>query len=85
MCSFSWARFSKRIGTTVKGIVVQMVTPRSGHWSSIERDLAELLDVAPMTLDNIYNVIDQKNGALRVHFLSTRCCSTPNCSRKCAT
>ncbi len=31
------------------------------------RDLAELLDLAPMTLDNLYNVIDRKNGAARVH------------------
>lgn len=34
-----------------------------------QRDLSELLDVAPMTLDNLYNIIDQKNGALRVHLL----------------
>jgi virulence factor Mce-like protein len=34
-----------------------------------QRDLAELLDVAPMTLDNLYNVVDKKNGALRVHVL----------------
>lgn len=33
------------------------------------RDLAEFLDVAPLTLDNIYNVIDQKNGAARAHVL----------------
>ncbi|MGV0740955.1 MCE family protein [Mycolicibacterium sp. XJ870] len=37
-----------------------------------ERDLAELLDVAPMTLDNLYNVVDQKNGALRVKVLTDR-------------
>ncbi len=34
-----------------------------------QRDVVELLDVAPMTLDNIYNAIDQRNGALRVHLL----------------
>jgi len=34
-----------------------------------QRDLAELLDVAPMALDNIYNIVDQKNGALRIHLL----------------
>ncbi len=33
------------------------------------RDLAEFLDVAPLTLDNIYNVVDQKNGAARAHVL----------------
>jgi virulence factor Mce-like protein len=56
---------------TVKGIV------STGNTSfktlvEFERDLAELLDVAPMTLDNIYNVIDQKNGALRVHVLTDK-------------
>jgi len=34
-----------------------------------QRDLAEILDVAPMTLDNLYNMVDQKNGAVRVHLL----------------
>lgn len=34
-----------------------------------QRDVMEFLDVAPLTMDNIYNVIDQKNGALRVHLL----------------
>jgi virulence factor Mce-like protein len=34
-----------------------------------KRDLEELLDVAPMTLDNIYNVVDRENGAARVHLL----------------
>lgn len=37
-----------------------------------ERDLKELLDVAPMTLDNLYNVADQKNGALRVKVVTDR-------------
>jgi len=31
-----------------------------------ERDLMEILDVTPMTLDNLYNVADPKNGALRI-------------------
>ena len=30
-----------------------------------QRDLAEFLDVAPLTLDNMYNVVDQNNGAAR--------------------
>lgn len=34
-----------------------------------QRDLAEFLDVAPMTLDNMYNIADKQNGALRVHLL----------------
>jgi len=37
-----------------------------------QRDLAELLDIAPLTLDNIYNVIDRENGAARVHILTDR-------------
>lgn len=36
------------------------------------RDLAELLDVAPMTLDNLYNAIDQVNGAVRLRVLTDR-------------
>lgn len=34
-----------------------------------QRDLMEFLDVTPMTLDNLYNAVDQKNGAVRVHVL----------------
>ncbi|UXA18715.1 MCE family protein [Mycobacterium sp. SMC-4] len=34
-----------------------------------QRDLAEFLDVAPLTLDNIYNAIDRTNGSVRVHLL----------------
>lgn len=34
-----------------------------------ERDLAELLDLAPMTLDNLYNIVDQTNGSARAHVL----------------
>jgi virulence factor Mce-like protein len=34
-----------------------------------QRDLAEFLDLTPMTLDNLYNAVDQKNGAVRVHVL----------------
>jgi virulence factor Mce-like protein len=37
-----------------------------------QRDLAEFLDVAPMTLDNIYNAIDRTNGAVRVHVLTDK-------------
>lgn len=35
-----------------------------------QRDLAELLNVAPMTLDNLYNIVDQENGAGRVRLLT---------------
>ena len=34
-----------------------------------QRDVAEFLDLTPLTLDNLYNAIDNKNGALRVHVL----------------
>lgn len=37
-----------------------------------ERDLMEFLDVAPLTLDNLYNVADQKNGALRVKLITDK-------------
>ncbi|MCV7154300.1 MCE family protein [Mycolicibacterium pyrenivorans] len=37
-----------------------------------QRDLMEFLDVAPMTLDNLYNVADQKNGALRVKVVTDK-------------
>jgi virulence factor Mce-like protein len=34
-----------------------------------QRDLSEFLDLTPMTLDNLYNTIDQTNGSVRVHVL----------------
>lgn len=37
-----------------------------------QRDLMEFLDVAPMLLDNLYNVADQKNGALRVKVVTDK-------------
>lgn len=37
-----------------------------------QRDLAEFLDLAPLTLDNIYNAIDRQNGAVRVHVLTDK-------------
>ncbi|BBZ43894.1 MCE family protein [Mycobacterium parmense] len=37
-----------------------------------QRDLAEVLDVAPMLADNVYNVIDQANGSIRARVLTDR-------------
>ena len=37
-----------------------------------QRDLAELLDVAPMTLDNMYNIVDHDNNNARVHLLTDK-------------
>lgn len=34
-----------------------------------QRVVAEMLDVLPLTLENLYNTVDQNNGALRVHGL----------------
>jgi virulence factor Mce-like protein len=34
-----------------------------------ERDLREILDVAPLFIDNFYNVIDENSGSLRAHLL----------------
>lgn len=37
-----------------------------------QRDLAEFLDLTPMTLDNVYNAIDKTNGAVRAHALADK-------------
>nr|WP_269751458.1 MCE family protein [Mycolicibacterium mengxianglii] len=37
-----------------------------------QRDLAEFLDLTPMTLDNLYNAVDQTNGSLRVRVLTDK-------------
>lgn len=37
-----------------------------------QRDLAEVLDIAPLTLDNLYNVIDRENGAARVRVMTDK-------------
>lgn len=37
-----------------------------------QREVAELFDVAPLAVDNLYNTVDRANGALRVHFLLDR-------------
>ena len=34
-----------------------------------QRDLAELINVLPMTLENLYNAVDTNNGAIRLHAL----------------
>jgi virulence factor Mce-like protein len=34
-----------------------------------QRDLAELLNVLPLALENVYNAIDTNNGAFRIHAL----------------
>ncbi|OMC00220.1 mammalian cell entry protein [Mycobacterium sp. NS-7484] len=52
----------------IKQIVLNGNTA-TGTFVAHNRDLAELLDLAPMTLDNLYNIVDQKNGAARVHVL----------------
>lgn len=37
-----------------------------------QRDLAELINVLPLTLENIYNAIDTNNGAVRLHALADK-------------
>ncbi|WP_448433378.1 MCE family protein [Mycolicibacterium setense] len=37
-----------------------------------QRELAEFFDVLPLMADNLYNAIDQRNGAIRAHFLADR-------------
>lgn len=34
-----------------------------------QRDLSELLDLLPLTMENLYNAIDTNNGAFRLHVL----------------
>lgn len=55
----------------IKGIVDNANTA-SGTTVDHQRDLAEFLDLAPMTLDNIYNIIDQRNGAIRAKVLTDK-------------
>jgi len=45
-----------------------IVTTTNAH----SRELAELLDLAPMALDNLYNVVDRENGAARAHILTDK-------------
>lgn len=45
-----------------------IVTTTNDH----KRDLAETLDLAPLTLDNLYNIIDRENGAARAHILTDK-------------
>lgn len=56
---------------TIKDIVANGNTAMT---TSVDhrRDLAEFLDLAPMTMDNIYNAIDRTNGAVRVHVLADK-------------
>lgn len=37
-----------------------------------KRELSELFDVLPLMLDNIYNIVDRNNGAVRAHFLTDK-------------
>jgi phospholipid/cholesterol/gamma-HCH transport system substrate-binding protein len=37
-----------------------------------QRDLSEVIDVLPLTMENLYNTVDQVNGAVRVHPLPER-------------
>lgn len=34
-----------------------------------QREIAELIDVLPLAMENLYNAVDQNNGAIRVHAL----------------
>lgn len=37
-----------------------------------QRDLAEILDVGPLFVDNFYNIIDKEAGSLRAHILVSK-------------
>ena len=60
---------------TIKHVVSNtsgIVTTTIAH----QRELAEFLDVAPMTLDNLYNIIDRRTVRSGCTCSPTRCCST---------
>lgn len=38
----------------------------------LKREVAELLDIAPLTLDNFYNIFDRENGSARAHLLTDK-------------
>ncbi|WP_078310505.1 MULTISPECIES: MCE family protein [unclassified Mycobacterium] len=40
--------------------------------SDDQRELAETLDLAPLAVENLYNIIDQDNGSLRARFLTDK-------------
>lgn len=40
--------------------------------SDNQRELAETLDLAPLAVENLYNIIDQDNGSLRARFLTDK-------------
>ena len=56
---------------TIKSVVANGDTAIAATIDN-QRDLAETLDIAPLTLDNLYNVIDRENGAIRVHLLTDK-------------
>jgi ABC-type transporter Mla subunit MlaD len=56
---------------TIKSVVANGDTAIAATIDN-QRNLAEVLDIAPLTLDNLYNVIDRENGAIRVHILSDK-------------
>lgn len=56
---------------TIKGVVADGDSAISATIAN-QRDLAEILDIAPLTLDNLYNVIDRETGALRVRILADK-------------
>lgn len=37
-----------------------------------QRDVAEFFDSLPLMVDNLYNTVDERNGALRAHFLADK-------------
>lgn len=40
--------------------------------SDNQRELSEFIDVLPLTLDNLYNIVDQDNGSARARFLTDK-------------
>ncbi|ALR10809.1 mammalian cell entry protein [Mycobacteroides saopaulense] len=40
--------------------------------SDNQRELSETIDIAPLAVENLYNIIDQDNGSLRARFLTDK-------------
>lgn len=40
--------------------------------SDNQRELSETIDVAPLAVENLYNIVDQDNGSLRARFLTDK-------------
>lgn len=52
----------------IKGAVTNADTAL-GSLTDHQREVSELIDVLPLLMENLYNIIDQDNGTIRIHAL----------------